>query len=64
MSEIALFGVGSLLFIAVTWATVAFGVHRVHELQTEEVERSDRTVVELPGGLTEIHSDDVPTVNG
>ena len=58
MSEVALFGVGSLLFIAITWATVAFGVHRVHELQTEELERSDQTVIERPSGFTEIHVTD------
>lgn len=58
MSEIALFGVGSLLFIAVTWASVAFGVHRLHELQTEELERSEQTVIEQPGGFTEVHTAD------
>lgn len=58
MTEIALFGVGSLLFIAVTWASIAFGVHRLHELQTEELEKSDQTVVEQPGGLTEVHATD------
>lgn len=56
MSDIAIFSAGSLLFIATTWATVAFGVRRMHELQDEELERSGRTARAGESGLTELHT--------
>lgn len=55
MSDIAIFGFGSIMFIATTWATVAFGVRRMHELQDEELERTGRVPREEDGGLTELH---------
>jgi hypothetical protein len=55
MSDIAIFGAGSIMFIATTWATIAFGVRRMHELQDEELERTGRTSREGDSGLTELH---------
>lgn len=55
MSDIAIFGAGSIMFIATTWATIAFGVRRMHELQDEELERTGRTSRERESGLTELH---------
>jgi hypothetical protein len=57
MSDIAIFGAGSIMFIATTWATIAFGVRRMHELQDEELERTGRTPLEGESGLTELHVD-------
>jgi hypothetical protein len=42
MTEIAIFGFGGVIFIITTWATVAFGLRRVHELQREDLEDSPR----------------------
>ena len=55
MNEIAIFGFGSFLFILTAWATFAFGLHRVHELQLRDVADTNRSPVDRPGGLTEIY---------
>ena len=57
MSDIAIFGFGSVMFIATTWATIAFGVRRMHELQDEELERTGRSARIEESGLTELHVD-------
>lgn len=57
MSDIAIFSLGSVLFIATTWATVAFGVRRMHQLQDEELERSGRSAEVRDSGLTELHTE-------
>lgn len=55
MSDIAIFGFGSVMFIATTWATIAFGVRRMHELQDEELESTGRSAQLEESGLTELH---------
>lgn len=55
MSDIAIFGFGSVMFIATTWATIAFGVRRMHELQDDELERTGRSAQLEDSGLTELH---------
>lgn len=52
MSDLALFLVGSIVFLITAWASVAFGVQRMHELH---LKRMDRPVREE--GLTEIYLD-------
>lgn len=55
MSVIAVFIAGSLLFFFTTWATIAFALHRMHELQHSDLQESDRLVITDESGLTEIH---------
>lgn len=55
MNDIAIFGIGSIMFIATTWSTIAFGVKRMHELQDEELERTGRAPQTEESGLTELH---------
>lgn len=55
MNDIAIFGIGSIMFIATTWSTIAFGVRRMHELQDEELERTGRAPQPEESGLTELH---------
>lgn len=55
MSEVALFGIGSILFMATTWATLAFGMQRIHQIQVSELEASDSISEVRAGGLTELH---------
>lgn len=55
MSEILIFSVGAVLFVLTTGATVTFGLYRAHELQVEDMERSDR-IANIEGNrLTEIY---------
>jgi len=56
VTEIAIFIVGTVLFFATTWATVAFGVWRVHQLQRDEL--SDRVTEIEDLGFTELHRSD------
>lgn len=58
MTETLIFGVGSVLFIATTWASVAFGLQRMHELEVAEAELANQTVVARGDGLTELHISD------
>jgi len=55
MSEIAIFVFGSVIFMITTWATFAFGLRRMGEIQAKELELADRTAVPRESGLTEIH---------
>ena len=57
MSEIAIFGFGSVIFMITTWATFAFGLRRMGEIQAKELDRSNLTAVPQESGLTEIHVD-------
>ena len=55
MSEVALFGIGSIVFMATTWATLAFGMQRIHQIQMNDLEASDRISEVRTEGLTELH---------
>ena len=56
MSEIAIFAFGGVIFIVTTWATVAFGLRRIHELQRADLEDSPRIeAVVQETGFTEIY---------
>jgi hypothetical protein len=55
MSEVALFAIGSVFFMATTWATLAFGMQRIHQVQMRELEASDRISEVRTEGLTELH---------
>lgn len=61
MSDVAIFSFGSLMFIATTWATVAFGVRRMHDLQDNELESTGRKAEVRESGLTELHTDKTQT---
>ena len=55
MSEVAIFTFGSVMFIATSWATIAFGLRRIAELQAADLESSGRSAEVRSDGLTEIH---------
>lgn len=55
MSEVAIFSFGSVMFIATAWATIAFGLRRIAELQAADLENSGRVAEVRDDGLTEIH---------
>jgi hypothetical protein len=55
MSEVAIFGIGSIMFTLTTWATLAFGMRRIHEVQMRDLEASDRITEVRSTGLTELH---------
>lgn len=58
MSDVAIFGFGSVIFMVTTWATFSFGLRRMGQLQAEELARTNQTAVVQPSGLTEIHLDE------
>lgn len=55
MSEVVIFAIGAVLFVVTTGATFSFGLVRVHELQIEDLERSERISSVEDLGLTEIY---------
>ena len=55
MSDVAIFGFGSVIFMITTWATFSFGLSRMGELNKRELEQSKMVVVERDSGLTELH---------
>lgn len=55
MSDAAIFSVGSLFFIATSWATISFGLSRVHELKVRDVEAAGSAVKTTGSGLTEVY---------
>ena len=42
MSDLLVFGFGTVIFIVATWATLSFGLARVQELALKDVEESER----------------------
>ena len=57
MSDVAIFGFGSIIFMITTWATFSFGLRRMGEIQAEQLDKSNLTAVPQPSGLTEIYVD-------
>lgn len=55
MSVVAIFIVGTILFFFTTWSSVAFGLSRMHELQSEDIESSDAMTVVEKTDFTELH---------
>lgn len=55
MSEVAIFTFGAVMFIATAWATIAFGLQRISELQAADLRESGRVAEVRDDGLTEIH---------
>ncbi len=41
MSEVALFAIGSVIFVITAWATIAYGLAFVHQLRMEDIETGD-----------------------
>ncbi len=60
MSEVAIFSIGSVMFVATTWATISFGMSRMHELRHRDVEASGGRIQLRESGLTELHSVNPP----
>jgi hypothetical protein len=57
MSDIAIFAIGSVIFMITTWATFSFGLRRMGELHAQDLEEANVTAVPQPSGFTEIHVD-------
>lgn len=55
MNDVAIFVIGSLLFIATTWATVAFGISRMHELELKDRSESPAISGVEKEGFTEVY---------
>jgi len=55
MSDGAIFGVGAVLFIATTWATIAFFLSKVNELHRREVLASPEVSGIESDTFTEVH---------
>ena len=55
MSDVGIFIVGALMFIATAWATIAFGLSRFQELQRLDMEAAERTATVRPeSSFTEV----------
>lgn len=55
MSEAAIFGIGAVMFVLTTGATVTFGLHRSHELHIKDMEKSKRIAEIEESQYTEIY---------
>lgn len=55
MSLVAIFIVGTILFFFTTWASVAFGLSRMHELQSRDIATSPSTTIVDQSEFTEVH---------
>ena len=55
MNEAAIFGIGSVVFGITTWATLAFGMRRAHELQMRDLGGSDRIAEVRSRRFTELY---------
>lgn len=55
MTEVLIFSIGAIMFIATTWATLAFGLRRIHEIQIEDMAKSARFEGVKDNGFTETY---------
>ena len=55
MSDGAIFAVGAVLFIATTWATIAFFLSKLNEMHRQEVLASPEVVGIESETFTEVH---------
>ena len=55
MSEVVIFSVGSLFFVATSWATLSFGLTRIAELKRRELEDAGVKIEATESGYTEIY---------
>lgn len=55
MSEVAIFGIGAVVFSLTTWATLVFGMSRAHQLQMRDLGASDLITEVRSRQLTELH---------
>ena len=55
MSDGVIFGIGGVLFIATTWATIAFFLSKLNELHRREVLASPEVVGIKSDTFTEVH---------
>ena len=55
MSELTVFGFGAVVFSMTTWAAIAFGLHRSHELHVKDLAKAGVTAEVRDDGLTELH---------
>lgn len=40
MSDVALFAIGSVIFVITAWATIAYGLAVAHQLRVKDIEES------------------------
>ena len=55
MSDLVVFGFGSVIFVISTWATLAFGLSKMQELALRDVEASDRIRAVKQSPYTDIY---------
>lgn len=56
MSDVAIFAVGSVIFVITSWATIAYGLAAAHQLRLRDLEDSpDVTAVKAESQFTEIY---------
>ncbi len=55
MSDLVILGAGSIVFIISTWATIVFGLRRMHDLQHRDLEQSPEFIAIQDEGLTELY---------
>lgn len=57
MSDVAIFAIGSVIFMITTWATFSFGLRRMGELHAQDLGKANVIAVPQASGFTEIHVD-------
>jgi hypothetical protein len=56
MSDVALFAVGSVVFVVTAWASIAYGLAYVHQLRMQDLEdSSDVTEIRAESQYTDIY---------
>lgn len=66
MSDVAIFAIGSVIFVITAWATIAYGLAAAHQLRVRDLEQSPEvTTIKAESQFTDLYvrSDNVTPVD-
>jgi hypothetical protein len=55
MSDVAIFALGSVVFVITSWATLAYGLATVHQMKMQDLENSPAVSVKPQSQFTDVY---------
>ncbi|HSF87263.1 MAG TPA: hypothetical protein VLG28_16615 [Acidimicrobiia bacterium] len=60
MSDVAIFAVGSVVFVITSWATIAYGLAAVHQMRVRDVNESPTVGLRTATQFTDVYVTTTP----
>jgi hypothetical protein len=55
VSDVAIFAIGSVVFLVTSWATIAYGLAAVHQMRMRDVEDSPTVELRTETSFTDVY---------